>query len=99
VASEKELGAAIAGVRAGIKIAAPVHDAFLIEADEEDLESEIGRMQVVMGWASEQICKGLRLGSDAKIVRYPDRYMDKRGLRFWNTVMGLCGLPKYEGEV
>jgi hypothetical protein len=32
---------------------------------------------------------GFRLRSDAKIVRWPDRYMDDRGRVFWGRVMAL----------
>lgn len=37
-------------------------------------------------------CSVFMLESDAKIVRYPERYMDERGTTMWNTVMGLIGL-------
>ena len=37
--------------------------------------------------------KSFELGSDVKEVRYPDRYMDKRGVVMWNKVMNLIGEP------
>jgi hypothetical protein len=46
-------------------------------------------MQEIMGDASGVVRAGLRLRSDAKIIRWPDRYMDPRGERIWNTVIGL----------
>jgi hypothetical protein len=42
-----------------------------------------------MAEASEVVLAGFRLRSDAKIVRWPDRYMDDRGRGFWTRVMGL----------
>jgi hypothetical protein len=32
---------------------------------------------------------GFELGTDATIVRYPDRYADKRGTRMWDEVTSL----------
>ena len=37
------------------------------------------------------VLDGFPLTSDAKLVRYPDRYMDERGAAMWNLVMGLIG--------
>jgi len=41
--------------------------------------------------ASRIVLDGFELGSDVKVVRYPDRYMDKRGVVMWDKVMGLIG--------
>ena len=42
------------------------------------------------------VLDGFRLRSDAKIVRWPDRYMDGRG-RSWGRVMELIGERREEG--
>jgi DNA polymerase I len=42
--------------------------------------------------ASRIVLDGLELGSDAKIVRWPGRYKDKRGEVMWATVARLLGL-------
>jgi N-glycosylase/DNA lyase len=34
----------------------------------------------------------LELRTDVKIVRAPDRYMDPRGRRMWDTVARLAGI-------
>jgi len=39
--------------------------------------------------ASVDVLSGFELRSDAKIVRYPDRYMDERGVKMWETVQGI----------
>ena len=39
--------------------------------------------------ASEDVLQGFPLKTDAKIIRYPDRYSDPRGERLWETVMGI----------
>lgn len=45
-----------------------------------------------MRTASAAVLGGFMLESDAKIVRSPERYMDKRGIGMWNTVMDQLGL-------
>jgi DNA polymerase family A len=73
----------------GIVVCAPVHDALLIEADDNEIEATIAATQVVMAEASRTVLGGFALRSDAKVVRFPDRYMDPRGQRMWETVASL----------
>jgi hypothetical protein len=42
-----------------------------------------------MAEASRIVLDRFELGTDAHIVRYPDRYMDERGAVMWDRVMGL----------
>ena len=79
--------------QAGIRICAPVHDAVLIEAPLDELDATIEKAQAIMRKASAIVLDGFELGSDAKVVRYPERYMDERGLTMWNKVMNLIGEP------
>lgn len=79
---------------AGIRICAPVHDALLIEAPLDELDEAIVATQSLMQEASRIVLDGFELGSDVKVVRYPDRYMDERGLTMWNTVMNLINEPE-----
>jgi len=78
----------------GVRICAPVHDAILIEAPLEKLDAVVAHTQAVMKQASATVLGGFALESDAKIVRHPERYMDARGVKMWNTVMGLLGLDE-----
>jgi DNA polymerase I-like protein with 3'-5' exonuclease and polymerase domains len=82
--------ACIYGTEGGIKICAPVHDAVLIEAPLEELDSTIGKMQAAMAKASRVVLDGfeLRTGIEQRI-EFPDHYMDKRGVAMWGTVMGI----------
>ena len=73
----------------GIEVCGPVHDALLICAPLERLEAEIARTQAIMTGAGRVVLKGFELRTDATPVRYPDRYMDKRGAVFWEKVMAL----------
>src|SRR5262245_66182489 len=65
------------GIEQGIEICAPVHDAVLICAPFKCLDADVVRMQEAMFEASRIVLDGFELGTDAKIVRYPDRYMDE----------------------
>lgn len=85
--------ASILLTKAGIKVCAPVHDAFLIEAPLEELDEVIAQTKSLMAEASRIVLDGFELGSDVKITRHPDRYVDKRGAVMWNRVMALLGHP------
>jgi hypothetical protein len=72
---------------AGIAVCAPIHDAVLVEAPVERIDEDVTRLQAIMTEASSTVLGGaLELGSDAKIVRWPDRYSDGRGRVMWETV-------------
>lgn len=81
--------AACLGTEQGLRVCCPVHDAFLIEADEREIDAESERMGEVMRAASELVLPGFPLKTDVKIVRSPDRYSDPRGEAMWAKVMGL----------
>jgi DNA polymerase I len=73
----------------GIEVCAPVHDAVLIAAPLDKIDTEVARIQEAMEEASRVVLDGFELGTDATIVRYPDRYMDERGRTMWDKVMAL----------
>jgi hypothetical protein len=85
--------ACIMATQAGIRVCAPVHDALLIEAPLEVLDEVVAQIQQIMKEASSIILGGFELATDVKFVRYPERYMDPRGIHMWNTIMKLAGLP------
>jgi DNA polymerase-1 len=73
----------------GIEVCAPVHDAVLICAPLDRLEDDVARMRAAMAEASRIILAGFELGTDANLIRYPDRYDDPRGHVMWNRVLTL----------
>jgi len=75
--------------RRGIQLCGPIHDAVLIEAPIDRIEADVAVMQEIMRRASRVVLGGHELRTDATIVRYPDRYSDKRGLEIWADVLGL----------
>jgi hypothetical protein len=71
-----------------IRVCAPVHDAILIEAPIEQIDTEVERMGSYMKTASRIVLGGFELRTDAEIIRHPCRYSDPRGEVMWKTVMG-----------
>jgi DNA polymerase I len=82
------------GTRHGLTLIAPVHDAVLLEAPEDRIEADVARMREIMRRASRVILNPtadgtIELRTDVKIIRYPDRFTDSRGMELWETVMKL----------
>lgn len=73
----------------GIDVCAPVHDAVLISAPLDRLESDIEAMQQAMRAASRTVLNGFELGTDSTVSHHPERYMDERGKVMWAKVMDL----------
>ena len=78
-------------VEVGVGLCAPVNDAVLIEAPVATIDAEVERARAIMGEASRIVLGGFEIGTDADVVKYPDRYMDEAGEDFWNTVTRLAG--------
>jgi len=77
---------------AGVKVAAPIHDAVLVEGQIEHSQEIVATTQLCMREASKIILNGFELDSDVKVVTSPERYMDEdRGVYFWNIVMKQIG--------
>lgn len=76
-------------VQKGVNIVAPIHDAILVEDSIERIDDTVTSAQQIMSDASAIILDGFRLSSDVKIIRYPERYQDKRGEDMWNLVTEL----------
>ena len=87
-------------VERGIEVCAPVHDAFLICAPLDQLDARVAEMKFVMEEASRIVLDGFTIKADCpefdedgklvefpQIVRYPNRYMIKRGVGMWTKVM------------
>jgi DNA polymerase I len=82
----------ILATRHRIRLLAPVHDAVLIEAPIERIEADVALMQEIMRRASRIVLNADATGThelrtDAKIIRYPERYCDPRGAAIWDQVL------------
>jgi hypothetical protein len=80
---------------AGLEVCAPVHDALLLAAPLERLEEDSDRLRACMAEASRIVLGGFEIGTDAKLIRWPDRFMSERGIEMWERVMRL--LAESEG--
>lgn len=85
--------AAIGAMRAGVEVCAPVHDAFLIAAPASRLVEDVETMRDIMTKAGQVVC-GIPIRTEAKLIRYPNRYMEDRGIEMWNRVMRLGNMPQ-----
>jgi hypothetical protein len=73
----------------GISVCAPVHDAVLIEASLDEIEDAVDACSEIMVEASCIVLDGFPLRTEARIVRYPDTLLAKKGQRFWKEVQQL----------
>jgi hypothetical protein len=74
-------------VERGVRVVAPVHDAMLVEAPIHDIEEAVRRTRDAMEEASRAVLDGFALRTDFKVFRYPQRYRDNRGDKFWSLLM------------
>jgi hypothetical protein len=62
----------------------------VIEAPNEQIDVDVAITQECMRRAARIVLNSEHeLRTDATIVRYPERYVDKRGVAMWNEVIGL----------
>jgi hypothetical protein len=80
----------------GLRLIGCAHDSFLIEDTIDKIEKSVAEMQQIMRKASRDLLGGFELRADCKpddIVRYPDRFVDKRerenDMRHWKWLMTL----------
>jgi hypothetical protein len=90
----------------GLRLIGCAHDSFLIEDTVEDIEGSVRKLQEIMRKASHDLLGGFELRADCKpgrdIVRYPDRFIDKReledGMSHWNRLMALITEETEDGR-
>jgi hypothetical protein len=81
----------------GVRVCAPIHDAILIEAAEDELEHAIAEAQRAMSDASAVVLDGFRLHSDARPIIH--RYEDERGKQMWETCWQVIRELQMKGQV
>lgn len=89
--------ACILATERGVDVCCPIHDALLVEGPLDAIQSTVEATQRAMVEASRIVLNGFELRSDAEVVRYPDRYMDERGERMWETITNI--LTELEAEL
>jgi DNA polymerase family A len=73
----------------GLEVCAPVHDAVLIAAPIDEIDTAVAVTRQAMGEASCIVLNGFEVRTEAKVTRYPERFTDARGTRMWNVVTQL----------
>ena len=78
---------AVIGLRAaGITVIATVHDAVLIEASAQDIDTYVAAAKEIMVAASVAVSGSFPLRVDHRIFRPGQRYFDARGVPMWNRI-------------
>jgi DNA polymerase I len=90
--------ACIMATRRGLELVASVHDAVLLQAPTERIDSDVALMRDIMRRAGRVVLGPIDLRTDATIVRYPDRYSDKRGAQMWTRVCELITRHTQDGQ-
>lgn len=75
----------------GISVAAPVHDALLVEGSIETIKETVKETREIMSEASKLVLDEFELRTDAKTFAYPDHYHDERGKAMEETIGKLMG--------
>jgi len=87
-AAEMMRAAAIAATEVGLGICCPIHNAFLLQAPLDKLETDIAALRAIMSAAGAAVI-GTSVETEVKIIKPPARYMDERGAEMWTRVMAL----------
>lgn len=75
--------------RRGIRTCAPVHDAVLIEASIVNIDADTQKMRACMVEASRLVLDGFELRTKPEVVRWPNRYFDKKGIETWENLHSI----------
>jgi DNA polymerase-1 len=88
---------------AGLRLIGCAHDSFMIEDTIDRIENSVAQLQEIMRQVSRDLLGGFELRADCKledIVRYPDRFVDKReredGMRHWEWLLTLIEEEAHE---
>jgi hypothetical protein len=74
----------------GIRVCAPVHDAFLVECPEADLAEIVVETRRQMTRASKYVLGGYELRVTTQVLNHPQRLIDpKRGKCMWDRVLNI----------
>ena len=70
--------------------------AFLIAAPLEVLDEHVSRMRELMTKASLVVTGSVSIRTDAKTIRFPDRYVEDEEVDMWNLVVQLADVPELQ---
>ena len=90
--------AVIGMISRGIFINATIHDAVLIEADEDKIDEAVASAREVMEEASRVVLNGFTIRTEPHIIRPGARYEDDRGADMWAKIGCLLQNNMSHGE-
>jgi hypothetical protein len=83
-------------LEAGITVVGPVHDATLVEADDDEIEHAISETQMAMEKASRIVLDGFPLRTEVQTIRAPNRFpLKDENAQTWRWMMD--SLRRLEG--
>lgn len=74
-----------------VRVCAPVHDAVLIEDSVDNIDAATKTVRECMEEAALTVA-GVRIRTDCTVVRWPDRYRDKKGRETWEELCRMLNL-------
>lgn len=83
--------AIIALEETGHKVVAPVHDAVMVEMDEDCWQDELSDIRKIMTRAAATVTGGLEVPTDADVTFPGENFLDGRGSTFWRIVEPVIG--------
>jgi len=73
----------------GIKVCCPVHDALLVEAEEENIDEVVQNTIHWMNTASKDLLDGFVLRTEVETVIHPIHFQPAKGKDIWNRIQGF----------
>jgi hypothetical protein len=89
--------ACIMAHRRGLQLCGSIHDAVLIESSIDRIDADVALMREIFRRASRAVI-GHDMRTGVEIVRYPDRYVDRRGVQMWTEVLDLLAQHRQQKE-
>jgi DNA polymerase-1 len=88
--------AIVLAARKGVRIIAPVHDAIMIEARDEDIEKHVRLATEAMDEAC-RVVLGDVIRTECQIIRPGGRYYDKKGEKLWHDICEFMDWDSSDG--
>jgi len=76
-----------------VRVIAPVHDAILIESTIDDIDRDVVKTSKLMSRAAECVVN-FPLRVEAKTIKYPDHYSDRRGDVMWKSIWEVVDVER-----
>jgi len=77
----------------GLPVAAPVHDALLLEVPTAEMPAVSARMEAIMRKASRDVLGGFEADVEHTFTGDGERYVDEDGKEFFDRIMTIVGHP------